>query len=413
MIEYDRYVLDNGLTLIVHQDKNTPIVTVNTLYQVGARDESPDKTGFAHLFEHLMFSGSKNIADYDAPLQRAGGQNNAFTNNDFTNYYLTLPKENLETAFWLESDRMLDLGFSAEGLEVQRKVVIEEFTQRYLNQPYGEMWLAMRPMAYKIHPYQWATIGKSIAHIEEATMDDVRSFYNRFYSPSNAILTVAGNVDARHILDRVNEWYGDIPSGNGAATRHYPMEGVSEVDHCERLIRDVPQKAIYMAWLMSDRKDEDYYKFDLLSDVLGNGKSSRLYQDLVRKKELFTQVSAYITGSIDQGLLVVSGMLGKGVDHDTARRAILDQMIQLSQEPPSERELTKVKNKVLAEKALSETGALSKAMNLSYYEMLGDASAINSFQDDYLKVSAEDIQNMAKKLTERGVNELRYEKQDG
>jgi predicted Zn-dependent peptidase len=412
MIEYERFVLENGLTLLVHKDKNTPIVSVNTLYKVGARDESPDKTGFAHLFEHLMFSGSKNVADFDTPLQRAGGTNNAFTNNDFTNYYVTLPKENLDTALWLESDRMLDLGFSEEGLEVQRKVVIEEFTQRYLNQPYGDLWLTLRPMAYKTHPYKWATIGKSIAHIEEATMDDVRSFYNRYYSPSNAILTVAGNVDSEYILDRVNHWYGDIPSGNGIVS-NYPIEANKKDDECEVLTRDVAQRALYMAWLMSDRKDEDYYKFDLLSDVLGNGKSSRLYQKLVIEKETFTQVSAYITGSIDRGLLVVSGMLSEGVDHNEAREAILDELAHLAKEPPTKRELTKVKNKVLAQKALSETGALSKAMNLSYYEMLGDASAINSFQDNYLKVSAEDVQSMAKKLTERGINELRYEKQNG
>jgi zinc protease len=412
MIKYDRFVLDNGLTLIVHKDKNTPIVSVNTLYKVGARDESPDKTGFAHLFEHLMFSGSKNIVDFDTPLQRAGGTSNAFTNNDFTNYYVTLPKENLDTALWLESDRMLDLGFSEEGLKVQRKVVIEEFTQRYLNQPYGDLWLTLRPMAYKTHPYKWATIGKSIAHIEEATMDDVRSFYNRYYSPSNAILTVAGNVDSEYILDRVNHWYGDIPAGNGIVS-NYPIEANKKDDECEVLTRDVPQRALYMAWLMSDRKDEDYYKFDLLSDVLGNGKSSRLHQKLVIEKETFTQLGAYITGSIDRGLLVVSGMLSEGVDHNEARKAILDELAHLAKEPPTERELTKVKNKVLAQKALSETGALSKAMNLSYYEMLGDASAINSFQDNYLKVSAEDVQSLAKKLTERGINELRYEKQNG
>ncbi|MFT6996446.1 MAG: zinc protease [Cryomorphaceae bacterium] len=412
MIEYERFVLENGLTLIVHKDKNTPIVSVNTLYKVGARDESPDKTGFAHLFEHLMFSGTKNVADFDTPLQRAGGTNNAFTNNDFTNYYVTLPKENLDTALWLESDRMLDLGFSKEGLEVQRKVVIEEFTQRYLNQPYGDLWLTLRPMAYKTHPYKWATIGKSIAHIEEATMDDVRSFYNRYYSPSNAILTVAGNVDPEYILDRVNHWYGDIPSGNGIVS-NYPIEANKKDDECEVLTRDVPQRALYMAWLMSARQDEDYYKFDLLSDVLGNGKSSRLHQKLVIEKETFTQVGAYIMGSIDRGLLVVSGMLSEGVDHNDARQAILDQIAELAAEPPTERELTKVKNKVLAQKALSETGALSKAMNLSYYEMLGDASAINSFQNNYLSVTAENVQAMAKKLIERGVNELRYEKQNG
>jgi len=267
-------------------------------------------------------------------------------------------------------------------------------------------------MAYKIHPYQWATIGKSIAHIEDATMDDVKRFYNRYYSPSNAILTIAGNVDTQHILDRVNHWYGDIPKGIKLVS-DYPVEADRMENEVEVLTRNVPQRALYMAWLMTDRKHEDYYKFDLLSDVLGNGKSSRLYQKLVREKELFTQVGAYITGSIDQGLIVVSGMLSNDVDHNEAREAILDQVALLAKEPPTERELTKVKNKVLTQKALSETGALSKAMNLSYYEMLGDPSAINSFQENYLKVSVEDVQAMAQKLTERGVNEVRYEKQNG
>jgi predicted Zn-dependent peptidase len=412
MIEFDKFVLDNGLTLLVHQDESTPLVSVNTLYKVGARDESSDKTGFAHLFEHLMFSGSKNAPDFDTPLQRAGGQNNAFTNNDFTNYYVTLPIENLDTALWLESDRMLELGFSAEALEVQRKVVIEEFRQRYLNQPYGDLWLTLRPMAYKEHPYQWATIGKSIAHIEEATMDDVKSFYNKFYSPSNAILAIAGNVESKEILERVNHWYSDIPSGNGVE-RNYPVETFSDSDRVETLERDVPQKALHMAWLMSDRLSVDYYKFDLLSDVLGNGKSSRLYRRLVIEKEFFTQLSAYITGSVDRGLFMVSGMLSEKVGHDEAREAILTELKQLADEAPSERELTKVKNKVLTHKALSETGALSKAMNLSYYEMLGDANELNNFQNRYLEVSAADVQAMAKKLTERGINELRYERRNG
>lgn len=412
MIEFEKFVLGNGLTLLVHRDENTPLVSVNTLYKVGARDESPDKTGFAHLFEHLMFSGSKHVPDFDTPLQRAGGQNNAFTNNDFTNYYVTLPKENLDTALWLESDRMLELGFSTEALEVQRKVVIEEFRQRYLNQPFGDLWLTLRPMAYQQHPYQWATIGKSIAHIEDATMDDVKQFYNKYYAPSNAILAIAGNVDPQDILERVNKWYGAVPAGNGLA-RQYPIESFSESNKSKTLERDVPQKALHMAWLMSDRLDEEYYKFDLLSDVLGNGKSSRLYQKLVIEKELFTQLSAFITGSIDRGLFMVSGMLSEKVSHDEAREAILLEIALLANEPPSERELTKVKNMVLTQKALSEAGTLSKAMNLSYYEMLGDANEINNFQNQYLRVTAKNVQAMAKKLTERGINELRYERRNG
>ncbi|MCH2214492.1 MAG: insulinase family protein [Flavobacteriales bacterium] len=411
MIDFEKFTLDNGLRVLIHRDKNTPIVSVNTLYKVGARDESPEKTGFAHLFEHLMFSGSKNVPDFDMPIQKAGGQNNAFTNNDFTNYYITLPKENIETAFWLESDRMLDLGFSENGLEVQRKVVIEEFGQRYLNQPYGELWLELRPMAYKVHPYQWATIGKSVKHIEDATMEDVKTFYQDYYSPSNAILTISGDVEVDHVLDRIAHWYGDIPPSKRPVL-NLDQEPITIEAETKTLERDVAQNALHLAWIMCERSHPDYFKFDLLSDILGNGKSSRLHRNLVTESRLFTQLSAYITGSIDRGLIVISGMLSEGVDHDLGRAKIMSIIKDLASQPPSEREVEKVKNKVLSQKAIAETGSLYKAMNLSYFEMLGDANDANHFQDEYLKVRGFEIQNVAGQLLTRGVKELRYKKND-
>jgi len=411
MIHFEKFKLDNGLTVLIHKDENTPIVSVNTLYMVGARDERRDRTGFAHLFEHLMFSGSVNIPDFDKPVQKAGGQNNAFTNNDFTNYYVTLPKSNFETALWLESDRMLGLAFSENGLDVQKKVVVEEFHQRYLNQPYGELWLELRPMAYKKHPYQWATIGKSVEHIQDATMNDVKTFYDDYYSPSNAILSISGDVESRQVMEKVENWYAEIPSSPRPELK-LPVEPFSKQNETKTLERDVTQNAIHLTWLMCERSHLDYYKFDLLSDILGNGKSSRLYQDLVVERKLFTQLSAYITGSIDRGLFMVSGMIADGVNHDRAKSEIVKTIQELAKEAPSAREVEKVKNKVLSQKAITETGALYKAMNLAYFEMLGDANGINRFDDQYLRVSPTDIQEVASTLLTRGLKELRYLKND-
>ncbi|MEM9050989.1 MAG: pitrilysin family protein, partial [Bacteroidota bacterium] len=291
------------------------------------------------------------------------------------------------------------------------KVVIEEFSQRYLNQPYGELWLELRPMAYKVHPYQWATIGKSIEHIENATMEDVKNFYKHYYSPSNAVLTITGDVEAEQVLDRVQHWYGEIPSSDRPEL-NLPAEPITDKTETKTLERNVAQNALHLAWLMCDRSDPDYFKFDLLSDILGNGKSSRLYHKLVTEKRLFTQISAYITGSIDRGLIVISGMLSEGVEHNLAKVEIMNIVNELATDPPSEREVEKVKNKVLSQKAISETGALYKAMNLSYYEMLGNANEVNHFQDKYLEVSPEDIKAVANQLLVRGVKELRYKKND-
>ena len=306
MIKYKKHILKNGLRVILHKDESTPVACVNILYDVGARDENENKTGFAHLFEHLMFGGSVNIPDYDKPLQQVGGTSNAFTSNDITNYYETLPLENLETALWLESDRMLSLAFTPKSLEVQRNVVIEEFKQRYLNQPYGDVWLLLRPLAYKNHPYLWPTIGKEISHIENAAMEDVKAFFKKHYCPLNAILCIAGNMEEEKALKLAEKWFSDIPSGD-PYIRNLPKEPVQNEPRELRVERDVPADAIYKVWHMCSRTSPKYYATDLISDILSRGKSSRLYQILVKEKRMFTEANAFVMGDLDEGLFVFSG----------------------------------------------------------------------------------------------------------
>lgn len=408
MLHFERFTLENGLRVLVHQDKNTPMVAVNILYQVGSRDESPDKTGFAHLFEHLMFGGSVNIPNYDNPLQRAGGENNAFTNNDFTDYYLTIPKSNLEIAFWLESDRMLSLAFSKKSLDVQRQVVIEEFKQSYLNQPYGDVYLLLKPLAYKVHPYQWNTIGKDIRHIEKATMYDVKGFYKKYYNPDNAILCVAGNVELSEIKKLTEKWFGSIPSGK-ILHRNYPREPLQKEARSLHVEREVPFDAFYMAWHMPKRTDKTYYACDLISDILSNGNSSRLFQKLVKEKQLLSEVQAYITGDLDGGLFIISGKLYTPVAFNTVEQVVIAEMKRLMKHPVKEKELQKVKNKAEANLVFSEISVLGKAMGLSYFEMLGDAALFNGEGEKYRSISASEIQQVADVLfTESNKNILYY-----
>jgi zinc protease len=408
MITYDRFELSNKLRLLVHVDKSTPLAAVNILYDVGSRDEDPEKTGFAHLFEHLMFSGSANIPRYDEPLQNAGGENNAFTSTDITNYYLTLPANNLETAFWLESDRMMNLAFSEKGLEVQRNVVCEEFKQRYLNQPYGETWLILRQMAYHVHPYQWPTIGKKVEHIENAVMQDVRDFFSRFYCPANAIMVVAGNVDPKEVVELAEKWFGPIPSGK-VHKRNLPVEPVQRYPRRKSIRRDVPVNAIYKAYHTCKRWDPEYYADDLLSDILSSGYSSRLYINLVKEKRLFSEINAYITAEFDNGLFVVTGKIMDGVSMDAADMAIREELNLLKKEIIDTRELQKVKNKMESRLLLSEIGILNKALNLAMAELAGDPELVNSEADAYNKVTAKDIQQRAKVIfNESNCSTLRY-----
>jgi predicted Zn-dependent peptidase len=397
MVSFERFTLANGLKVLVHEDPTTPMAVVNILYDVGARDEHPDQTGFAHLFEHLMFGGSVNIPSYDEPLQRVGGENNAFTSNDITNYYITLPSVNLETAFWLESDRMLSLAFSEKSLEVQRNVVCEEFKQRYLNQPYGDVWLKLRPMAYKQHPYQWATIGKSLDHIENATINDVKAFFNRHYNPSNAIMVVGGDVKLEEVKRLSEKWFGTIPAGK-KIPRILPTEGVQTNERKETVQANVPLDALYKVFHMPARTQQGYYAVDLISDILSRGNSSRLFRNLLKDKKLFSDINAYLTGSLDAGLFVVEGKPLPGVSMDVAEAAIWEELDRISTELVPDAELTKVKNKMESTMVFSEMSLLDKAMNLAYFELLGDANELNLETQKYLDVNSEEIRLQAKQI---------------
>jgi zinc protease len=394
MIDFKKFVLKNNLTLIVHQDKSTPMACINILYDVGARDEDENKTGFAHLFEHLMFGGSVNIPNYDEPLQIVGGENNAFTTNDITNYYCTVPVENIETAFWLESDRMLSLAFTDKSLEVQRSVVIEEFKQRYLNQPYGDVWLLLRPLAYKVHPYKWSTIGKEISHIENAVMDDVKSFFKAHYNPSNAIMVVAGNVDYDEIKNLAEKWFEPIDAGI-KAVRNLPVEPTQTEARKLTVERDVPANSIYKVYHMCSRRDEEYHTIDIISDILSRGNSSRLYKSLIKDKQLFTDINAYVQGDFDKGLFVVSGKISDNVSVETAEQGIIDELEKIKKELVGEEELQKCKNKIESTVVYSETDVLTKATNLAISELLGDADLINQEIEKYAKVTAEKINQQA------------------
>ncbi len=398
MIHFDKFILKNGLKVIVHKDKSTPIVAVNILYDVGARYEDPEKTGFAHLFEHLMFGGSKNIPKYDEPLEKAGGENNAFTNNDITNYYLTIPKQNIELAFWLESDRMNNLAFSKKSLEVQRNVVIEEFKQSYLNQPYGDVWLLLRPLAFKIHPYRWSTIGKEISHIENATMGDVKAFYKKFYNPDKAIMTIAGDIETEEIRVLAEKWFGPISSGKVKNIKTIPKEPKQTETRVLTVERDVPFDSIYKAYHMCARRDKDYYTSDLISDILSNGESSRLYLKLVKERQIFSEINAYISGDFDEGMFIFSGKLVNGISIEDGEKALNKEINKIKEFTISDDDLVKVKNKIESTLEFSEMSVLNKAMNLSFSELLGDANLINQEIDYYNAVTKEGIHRVANEI---------------
>ncbi|WMJ72669.1 pitrilysin family protein [Cytophagaceae bacterium ABcell3] len=408
MINYKEFTLDNGLRVLVHEDPSTPIAVVNILYNVGSRDEDEQKTGFAHLFEHLMFGGSANIPSYDEPLQKVGGENNAFTSPDITNYYLTLPAVNLETAFWLESDRMMSLSFDPHVLEVQRSVVIEEFKQRYLNQPYGDAWLRLRPLAYKVHPYQWATIGKEISHIENATMEDVKSFFHKYYIPNNAIMVVAGGVKFEEVQRLSKKWFGPIEAGE-PYNRSIPQEPTQKELRHEEVHTDVPLNALFLAYHAPGKMSDLYQTSDLLSDVLGRGKSSRLYKQLVDKKNVFNSINAYTTGSLDPSLLVISGKLNKGVSCEDGAGEINAVIDNLLKEGVEENELQKVKNQAEASLVFEEVEVLHRAMNLAVATLMGDPDLVNQERGKIEKVSTDGILSLAKKtLIDNNCSRLFY-----
>lgn len=400
MIQFEKFKLKNNLTVIVHQDKSTPMACLNIIYDVGARDEDENKTGFAHLFEHLMFGGSINIPNYDEPLQLVGGENNAFTTNDITNYYCTVPSENLETAFWLESDRMLSLAFDKKSLEVQRSVVIEEFKQRYLNQPYGDVWLLLRPLIYKVHPYKWATIGKEIKHIEDATMEDVKAFFKEHYNPSNAVLVVAGDVDVEQVKQLAEKWFEPIDAGI-KPKRNLPVEPPQTEYRSLTVERDIPINSIYRAYRMCARTDAEYHTIDLISDILSRGNSSRLYKNLIKDKQLFSDIHAYVMGDFDKGLFVISGKVNDGISIEAAEAGIDAEIAKLQNELVAADELQKCKNKVESTVTYSEADVLNKATNLAISELLGDANLINLEIENYQKVTAEQIKEQANKILQK------------
>ena len=390
-------MLDNGLKVLVHIDQSTPMAVVNVLYDVGARDEDAQQTGFAHLFEHLMFGGSVNIPDYDDPLQVAGGENNAYTTNDLTNYYCQLPSENLETAFWLESDRMLSLAFSKKSLDVQRKVVCEEFKEHYINKPYGDVWHIMRELAFKQHPYRWMTIGKELSHVENAQLEDVKRFFFKHYRPSNAILVVAGNVSVEQVQALAEKWFGDIPSGE-KYNRDLPVEPQQNEERRMTVHRKVPADAIYKTWHMCSRLDDDYYATDLLTDILGGGASSRLYQSLVKEQQLFTGINCYHFGSLDAGLLAIDGQLVKGVDIKKAEDAIEAELNKIRQELVDVRELQKVQNKTESVMAFEDMSVMNRAGSLAFYELLGDGELMNTEFKKYQEVTVHDLKRIANQV---------------
>ncbi len=396
MITVNRHTLDNGLRIVHSEDKDTQMVALNVLYNVGARDEHPEHTGFAHLFEHLMFGGSINIPDYDIHVQNAGGENNAWTNNDITNYYITLPKQNVETGFWLESDRMLSLDFSEKSLDVQRHVVIEEFKQRNLNQPYGDVGHLVRGMVYKEHPYQWPTIGKETSHIEQATLDEVKDFFFRFYAPNNAILSITGNISFEKAVELTEKWFGPIPRRD-VKPRNLPMEPQQTEERRLTVECKVPVDALYMAFHKCDRKHEDYHTFDLMSDILCNGRSSRLIQRLIKEQQVFSSIDAYISGSIDAGMFQIAGKPAPGVSLQEAEEAIWRELEAMKTERIDEDELEKVKNRYESEQIFSNINYLNVATNLAFFELIGQAEDINHEVEKYRAVSAERIMEIAKR----------------
>lgn len=395
MIHFNKFTLDNGLRVIVHEDHSTPMAVLDVMYDVGARDENPEKTGFAHLFEHLMFGGSINIPEYDEPLQMAGGENNAYTTNDFTNYYIQLPAENIETAFWLESDRMLSLAFSEKSLEVQRKVVCEEFKEHYINKPYGDVHANLRALAYTTHPYKWMTIGKELSHIENARLQDVKDFFFKHYRPVNAVLCVAGNVTTEQVKQLAEKWFGDIPAGE-KYERHLPQEPTQTAPRSKEMKAKVPLDALYKAFHIYSRLDPRYYAADLVSDVLSGGSSSRLHQSLVKEQQLFSNIEAYHYGSNDAGLFLIEGKLVKGVKMEDAEKALNAELQKLQETIIPERELNKVKNRVESMLAFEDMSLMSRANNLAFYELLGDINLMNNEFENYEKVTVEDILEQSK-----------------
>ena len=397
MIQFEKFDLENGLRVIVHEDHSTPMAVMNVMYNVGARDENPEQTGFAHLFEHLMFGGSINVPEYDEPLQMAGGENNAYTTNDITNYYIQIPSINLETAFWLESDRMLSLAFDEKSLEVQRKVVVEEFKEHYINKPYGDVGHKLRELMYKVHPYRWMTIGKELSHVENAQLQNVKDFFFKHYTPANAVLVVAGDITVEKVKELALKWFADIPSGV-KYDRNLPAEPEQTETRTESVTAEVPLDALYKSWHMASRLEAGYYMADLITEILGSGASSRLYQILVKEKKLFSSIDCHQMGSVEKGMMLIEGKLVKGVKMEDADAAVEELVNSFLQEGVEEKELQKAKNKTESLIAFEDMSLMNRAGSLAFYEILGDANLINLELGRFQAVTAEELMAEAKQV---------------
>ena len=394
MIPYTKKILPNGLTVVVNRDRASKLAAVNILYKVGARNEDPRRTGFAHLFEHLMFRGTREIPNFDLPVQMASGDNNAFTNNDYTDFYITLPKDNLETALWLESDRMEGLDITPAKLEAEKKVVIEQFRQRYLNQPYGDQTMLLRALAYKVHPYRWAAIGLTTDHIAEATLEDVEAFYRTHYRPSNAVLSISADIEEERMLELAEKWFAPL-ADRPADAAPIPQEPAQTEARREEVERDVPAPTVTVAYHMGGRTDAGFYTADLVSDLLAGGDSGRLYTHLVKERRLLSSVNAYVTGDVDPGLFVFTGQLLPGVTPEEAEAAFREEIETLQTASAAAREIEKVKNKFEANTLFGELNVMNKAMNLGFYEMLGDLALINREVGLYRAVGDDDIRSFS------------------
>ena len=397
MITYEKKILKNSLTVIANRDRASRMAAVNILYRVGARNERPERTGLAHLFEHLMFRGTHNVPDFDTPVQMACGENNAFTNNDYTDFYITLPVDNIETALWLESDRMMGLNLSAEAVEIEKRVVVEEFRQRYLNQPYGDQNMLLRDMVYTSHPYRWATIGLSPDHIENASLEEIHDFYNRFYHPSNAILSVSADIEPERVFELAEKWFGDIEDTPYPIPTITPEPEQREVRR-KTVERDVPATTVTIAFQMGDRLSRDFFLGDMTSDLLAGGDSARLYERLIKKKQLFASVNAYISGDVDRGMFVFTGQLHPTTTEAEAEAAFWEEIEDLQRCNITAYELEKVKNKFEANTLFGELNVMNKAMNLGYYEMIGDLPLINREVEIYRSLTADDVADFSRRI---------------
>lgn len=395
MIDFQKYTLSNGLTLILHEDRDTPLVTVNTLYAVGARNETPDRTGFAHLFEHLMFGGTPKVPDFDAVVSNIGGECNASTNNDYTNYYITAPAAHLSTMLQLEADRMAGLDFSEGPLGVQQRVVTEEYNQRYLNQPYGDKWLLLRPLCYRVHPYRWSTIGADIRHVQQATVEDERLFFAQHYYPANAIVAIAGCIDKGEALQMAKQLFEPIACNKPREVCLLPQEPEPVEANRLEVERPVPSDALFMAFLMCDRLHPDFVVYDIISDVLSNGQSSRMYNRLVKQQGLFSEINAYITGDRDRGLFAIDGKLQPGVAFEKAEAAVWQELRQIAEEEMSAYELEKVANKYESTFAFLQYKASDRATSLCYYDWLGHIDWANSEPQLYRRATTKDVCRVA------------------